>query len=329
MSTPAQIAGIIPHKTRLRIEQSGAEGFVWMIVDDDGTTIPYFSTECGTRTLECWSIEKCVVIEEQDALPPAPDSSLPVAILAPPPVPVYTQWQQRALDCFGAMYAAAKLYRETSDCGELRASCGICDNIERFTDYSSEMTFVKDNLIRTLPSYSGSYHYPVKNTEAHTSAERAWDYTTDKWLLDYGANRMEQLAELIDAIKNKWDNSLIRTQTPAQRLGLKIGDVVWHRDRRVMLTFLTDDGSQDPYFTAPDGDRVSAHLDYIERDISSVLTGDDIAVLIERSKAHTAKRKAIRAQIVELERQSNEEARLLGVIDVELAYSHGVKRIDS
>lgn len=343
MTTPAQQAGIIPNVTRLRIDQNGARDSVWLLSSDDGTTLPYFKRENGTVGEECFFLNVCTIIEDE-SVPAAPVA--PQAVMLAPPITIcgetlqivthnpavapMTVWQRRAVDCFETMYVAADKYRRTGERGSLRYEYGICDNITRFTDYDDEMTNVKDNLIRSLPSYSGSYHYPVKPTEDHSSAERAWDYSGNKWEGGYGKNRLDQLGELVEALKSeRWDDELIGKQTPATRLGLKIGDIVWHRDRNELLTFHTDDGSQDPYFTRPDGDRMSTHLDNIERDIAGVLTGEPIEVLIGRAKSIIAQREALRLQVVGLEQQMNQLLKDVGSIDVELAHTHGVKRINS
>lgn len=330
MTTPAQQAGIIPNVTRLRIDQNGARDSVWLLSSDDGTTLPYFKRENGTVSEECFFLSSCTPIDDEGvpAVPVQP--FLPAATQEPVPVPkpAYTEWQRRAVDCFETMYVAADKYRRTGERGSLRYEYGICDNITRFTDYDDEMTNVKDNLIRSLPSYSGSYHYPVKPTEDHSSAERAWDHSGNKWQGGYGKNRLDQLGELVEALKSeRWDDELIGKQTPATRLGLKIGDIVWHRDRNELLTFHTDDGSQDPYFTRPDGDRMSTHLDNIERNIKQFMTGDDIATLVQRAKDIDKQRKAIADQIEELEKQARELLKGIGRVDIELAHVHGVKRI--
>ena len=344
MTTPAQKAGIIPNVTRLRIDQNGARDSVWLLSSDDGTTLPYFKRENGTGGEECFLLNVCTIIEDE-SVPAAPAAPVaPQAVMLAPPITIcgetlqivthnpavapMTVWQRRAVECFETMYVAADKYRRTGERGSLRYEYGICDNITRFTDYDDEMTNVKDNLIRSLPSYSGSYHYPVKPTEDHSSAERAWDHSGNKWQGGYGKNRLDQLGELVEALKSeRWDDELIGKQTPATRLGLKIGDIVWHRDRNELLTFHTDDGSQDPYFTRPDGDRMSTHLDNIERNIKQFMTGDDIATLVQRAKDIDKQRKAIADQIEELEKQARELLKGIGRVDIELAHVHGVKRI--
>lgn len=330
MSTPAKQRGIIENVTQLKIDAYGARDLIWMLVEDDNSNNPFFSTVDGSRRRECWTLSDCIIIAEQ--FTPAP-------VLQPPPAPieapvpqiptVTTVWQQRAIECFSNMHAAAVSYRATKDPGNLRPAAGICDNIERFTSNDDEMVYVKDNLIRTLPSYSGAWHYPVKHTASHESAERAWDYTENKWLGDYGANRLEQLGELVEAIKTRWDDNLIIRQSPAYQRGIKVGDIVWHRERNELITFETDDFSADPYFTRPDGVRFSTHLDNIECDITKVLTGDPIEVLIARAKAHILKRKEIAAQIAVLEKQAAAEREAINLIDIELAHTFGVKRIEA
>lgn len=329
MSTPAKLLGIFEHSTRLKINADGARGLVWLLVEDDNSNNPFFSSEDGTRRRECWTLRDCIIIAEQAIPQLAPPPVIEEIQLVAIPLPERSFWQERAIECFSHMHAAAVNYRETKEPGMIRPGAGICDNIERFTNHDDEMVYVKDNLIRTLPSYSGAWHYPVKNTDAHDNAERAWDYTENKWLGDYGANRLEQLGELVEAIKTRWDDNLIIRQSPAYQRGIKVGDIVWHRERNELITFETDDFSADPYFTRPDGVRFSTHLDNIECDITKVLTGDPIEVLIARAKAHILKRKEIAAQIAVLEKQAAAEREAINLIDIELAHTFGVKRIEA
>lgn len=326
MTSPAQQAGIIENGARLIINNDRANGYIWILADDDNSPNPFFRSECGTFSRRCFAISDCEIIKE------------PVLELPPPPVisvnflkdvPVYSVWQKRAINCFQKMHDDAVIYHNGGSTGGLRVSSGICDNITLYTDFDDSMSRVKDNLIRTLPSYSGEYHYPVKGTDEYSSAERAWDNIHDKWMCEYGASRLAQLGELIEAIKTRWDESLITQQSPAQRMGLKIGDLVWHRERGELLTFAKDDNSSDPYFTRHNGDRMSTHLDYIERDIAGVLTGEPIEVLIGRAKSIIEQREALRLQVVEIEQQMNQLLKDVASIDVELAHTHGVKRINS
>jgi len=228
MTSPAKLAGIVVNGARLKINTPEANGFIWLLSDDDNSMFPFFRSECGTFNDRCFAISDCEIIKE------------PVLELPPPPVitgtfledvPIYTVWQKRAIDCFQKMHDDAVIYHNGGTTGGLRVASGICDNITRYTDFDDSMSRVKDNLIRTLPSYSGEYHYPVKGTDEYPSAERAWDNIHDKWMGEYGASRLVQLGELIEAIKTRWDENLITALSPAQRMGLKIGDLVWHRER--------------------------------------------------------------------------------------------------
>ena len=158
--------------------------------------------------------------------------------------------QQNAIYCFQSMLVAAQTYRQNgSEVNGFRFRDGICSNVENMSapEHHESLSNVKDNLIRTLPSFSGEYHYPVKAT-AGLTPEGAWDTYNDKWAGDYGSNRIVQLIELISATEQRWDDALLGHMTPCQRNGWAVGNVFRLDGGRALYVLVDDDDSRSPGF---------------------------------------------------------------------------------
>lgn len=250
--------------------------------------------------------------------------------------PAMSRRQADALRLFQNMYDAAKHYRATGEAPKLSTAYGICNNIENFYEDSMSITEneaerIKDNLIRAVPSYSGEYHYPVRSDVEGRSAEWAWDRTSNRWDDQYGANRLEQLGELCEAIRNRWDEKLTQRMTPAQQYGLSVGDVVMHEDGR-MLELTQDDDSANPAFreVGTTGAGVWTHLSTIRRIDGASIKGLENGSVAEYVKAMDD----VDAEIADLERQMAEIKRKLAakttnlqLLRRQLATKHGVKRV--
>jgi hypothetical protein len=247
--------------------------------------------------------------------------------------------QQAALDTFNTMRTRAIACRAndgmTVDDNLFYTGYGICDNIHRCTPNgvnSDTMALIKDNIIRQVPSYSGNYHYPVNHPDevGKEAAESAWNRFNNKWKGTYGANRLQQLEELIHHIEHKWDESLAKEMTPAQRVGLIVDVTVVQYKDGSLWKFTRDDRSSDPYFTSmATGNQTSLDLRYIE-----VLPMDmeetnslSVAEFLQRIE-ETVKTKAdLEAQVKALQLQIAEAASRVVMLDYNLATTHKVKRI--
>lgn len=153
----------------------------------------------------------------------------------------------QVLECFQEMLAAAVHYRQHNEKGNLYPEYGICDNIPTFAgQHVDACTNVKENLIRKTASYSGTYHYPVKGVNGQ-DAGSSFAHHDDKWLGDYGFNRVLQLTELCELIEKEWDDGLMKRLTPCLRMGYKVGDLFMHSDGS-QWELIEDDGSAQPYF---------------------------------------------------------------------------------
>lgn len=70
MTTPAQEKGIIVNVTRLKLKEetyrdSGLQGYVWLLAEDDHSLCPFFNSECGSEVDRCFNLEHMEIIKEQ------------------------------------------------------------------------------------------------------------------------------------------------------------------------------------------------------------------------------------------------------------------------
>jgi hypothetical protein len=365
--TPAQEKGFIEDVTRLRLVGEGyseaLRDLVFILIDDDKSRLPFFKSECGTVGCKCFLIEDLEIIPEQPRVAIAVDSPqvpLPVPMLPPEsvaammatdyrkvlPTParspwpgevIYTPLQKNAVDTFEAMLEAVTLYRAAPIANPrpngLTYSYGICDNIETFArkagaDYS-QMAWVKENLIRRVPSYSGEYHYPVKGVNGQSPTE-SFGSITDKWGGEYGANRMLQLGELVHAIKTEWDDSLVGSLTPCRRMGYKVGDIFQYKDDGELYVLNYDDDSSSPGF-GPIGSDISVYswkdIDKMTKMPVEALPQLQVSEYLEKIKALELQKAEIQRTIAEQSRLLKEVASQINLNDFYLAKQHGVKRI--
>lgn len=344
MATPATSMGLKVGVSKVQFSHLSGE---WVFKSDDESTCPLFQrvSDGATHYQNLTDINK--IIPENVPAPalPVPRMSGLEFFGAPPPVatmtlqevadaeesvvavvPQMTTWQTRALECFQTMHEEAVKYR-AGQVSRVTYSHGICDNITRFTDYDDEMAYVKDNLIRRTASYSGEHHYPVKSHDASRSAEWAWDYTSDKWGGEYGANRLVQLEQIIELIKNEWNDDLACRMTPARSAGIAAGDQVWNKTTRAVWTFVRDDGSNDPYFKTDEGRETSCHLRHIQK-LSDIMSGKSFNDIMAESARLTAQREVLKAQKAEIEAQLTKMDEAFARMDIELAITYKVKRIE-
>lgn len=251
--------------------------------------------------------------------------------------------QKHAISTFTVMLERALKYRENpndNDTDFFYPDYGICDNIGRCSPHDADvniMSLIKDNVIRRLPSYSGNYHYPVLHPSPRDGkdlgdeAENAYCEFSNKWADGYGAERVQQLRELLDHVTNNWDDSFVTTLSPAMRVGIiKDITVVQRKSDGELYTLQYDDGSCDPYFKPLGGtedDRRSIDLRKIriipmeeqpKRSVSGFLKAIDKT--IAKRVALEAKLNALRAQIDTLTREEV-------VLDYNLGKQHNVKRL--
>lgn len=418
--TPAQKAGFIVNVTRLKL--TGNDGTytnlesrknkVWILVEDDGSSCPYFDSEDGNETTFCAYVRDMSIIEEVRAVPQLPTmpvgpkfpvgSSVRVVNsgwgfgpemigtvltvtdftlrgtepttyrvidsegqgrggdiwedsfeLAAPLLPVltvptataltldkaptpfaYTELQQLAINTFQGMYDAALRHREGLD-SRLNGEYGICDNIDRFSDMaganSSQMSEVKENLIRVTPIYSGNYTYPVP-CPTGGNASNAFSRHSNKWREAYGLNRLTQLGQLIDIIKSdKWSDDMVKRKTPAFRNGLTVGDMVMYT-RRADVTYWIlrhDDESTSPSFhrVGDPTDYSDLDLNYIRKVDNSVNEERSVSQFLEELKVKQEEQDAINKQIAELQAALAGNKNAIALLDFGLASQHKVKRI--
>lgn len=342
--TPAQQAGFIVNVTRLKITNPEHarynEGLVWLLREDDTTSLPFFKSECGTVSNECFFIcDFSIILDEVPAVPDipvAPALTMQEALAAPLPVaPVYTALQQQAIDTFQAMYDAAVKHREGLD-SRLNGEYGICDNIDRFATLVgasySQMAEVKENLIRRTAVYSGSYNYPVPCPEGG-NAGSAFDNNRYKWQGAYGLNRLTQLGQMIEIIKSdKWNDNLVNRQSPATRNGLTEGDIVRYtrRDESSLWVFRRDDDSMSPSFhkLTDEDNYCDIDLNYIVKvDKDSVFKRRPVEEFLSELVEQVKKKEDIESQIAELQKQLNGVKNDIFMLDYGLADQHKVKRI--
>lgn len=344
MATPATVMGLKVGISKVQFSHLSGE---WLFKSDDESTCPLFQrlSDGATHYQNLTDINKIIPEDVPAPALPVPRMSAPGHIGTPPPVvamslqevtdaqesvvavvPQMTVWQTRALECFQTMHDEAVKYR-AGQVSRITYSHGICDNITRFTDYDDEMSYVKDNLIRRTASYSGEHHYPVKSHDASRSAEWAWDYTSDKWGGEYGANRLVQLEQMIHLIKNEWDDDLACRMTPARSAGISVGDQVWNKTTRAVWTFVRDDGSNDPYFKTDEGRETSCHLRHIQK-LSDIITGKSFAELMAESETLAQRRATLKVQKADIEAQLASMDESFARMDIELAITYKVKRIE-
>jgi hypothetical protein len=262
-------------------------------------------------------------------------ASVPQETIAAPLASNYTALQTLAVNTFQGMYDAAVAYREERS-SRLNGDYGICDNIDRFADMnganSSQMSEVKENLIRTTASYSGNYTYPVPCPEGG-DASSAFSRASNKWKGAYGLNRLVQLGQMLEIIKSdKWHDGLVKRQTPAQRNGLTVGDIVRYT-RRSESTFWVlrrDDESMSPSFhkLLDKDDYTDLDLNYIVKvDKETLYKERPVSEFLEAISVQMALQADLDAQILELQKQRSETANQVAMLDLGLAEQHKVKRI--
>jgi hypothetical protein len=321
------------------------EGVLIRLVKDDDSRVPYFERiDNGMkRYVDLDHVELMEAVPAQQPAPVVPTNNQLMSMIQVDihaiAASIRSPIQQAALDTFNTMRTRAIACRAndgmTVDDNLFYTGYGICDNIHRCTPNgvnSDTMALIKDNIIRQVPSYSGNYHYPVNHPDevGKEAAESAWNRFNNKWKGIYGANRLQQLEELIHHIEHKWDESLAKEMTPAQRVGLIVDVTVVQYKDGSLWKFTRDDRSSDPYFTSmATGNQTSLDLRYIE-----VLPMDmeetnslSVAEFLQRIE-ETVKTKAdLEAQVKALQLQIAEAASRVVMLDYNLATTHKVKRI--
>lgn len=316
-------------------------GVLIRLIKDDDSRVPYFERiDNGMKRYV--DLDHVELLEAVPASAPATVRDLSHLIQVNIPalaVSLRSPIQQAALDTFNAMRTRAIACRAndgmTVDDNLFYTGYGICDNIHRCTPNgvnSDTMALIKDNIIRQVPSYSGNYHYPVNHPDevGKEAAESAWNRFNNKWKGTYGANRLQQLEELIHHIEHKWDESLAKEMTPAQRVGLIVDVTVVQYKDGSLWKFTRDDGSSDPYFTSmATGNQTSLDLRYIE-----VLPMDmeetnslSVAEFLQRIEETVKAKIDLEAQVKALQLQIAEAASRVVMLDYNLATTHKVKRI--
>ncbi len=325
--TPAQQMGItVGTLVRLTVNRGGrwAIGTTARLFSDDESTCPLFE---HTATLDT----RFLNLDEVEVVPEVPA----VTPLAPPVPHGYTALQNMAVNTFQMMYDAAVAYRN-GDSTRLNHQYGICDNIERFANAVSanvrQMSEVKENLIRTTASYSGDYSYPVKGVEGLNPSDAFCRYS-DKWGGEYGANRLQQLGEVIELIKTNWSDDLVNRLTPAKRNGLQVGDMVRYtgsgRHNSSIWVLRYDDQSSSPSFHRlgePDNynDLDLSHVVKVDSSLTGEHTvGEFLSTIAEKVEAKSALEK----QIEDLQKQLASLTGDIALLDAGLAQQHKVKRI--
>lgn len=244
--------------------------------------------------------------------------------------------QAEALELFTAMYADAESYRKGGPRGKLDISYGICGNIERYVKRGSVLDYntadrIKDNLIRSVPSFSGEHHYPVPSGHPHRTAEEQWDYSSNRWDDAYGECRLIQLAELIEAIRTRWDDKLTRKMSPAGMRGLSLGDIVQHKESGELWEFSLDDESTNPGFR-----RAGTKEDSIWINLSEVrkvnvsdfaLSCESVADFLKAMEALDNETAELERQVRALKTQIASKGASLSLLKRQLADKHGVKRV--
>lgn len=259
-------------------------------------------------------------------------------------------YQAIAVATFTNMLNRAKAFRagENVDNDEFSYRYGICDNIRRSIpedyqndDMSVKMAHVKDNVVRRVESYSGNYHYPVRSgvpskdvSRIAPDAENAYDSSGDKWSGNYGASRYQQLEQIIDFIKNKWEDVLTEDRTPCERVGIvRHETVLVHKHNKELYVLHYDDDSSTPYFK-----KYGRHE---SDDSQECIDLNDLTLLSNTVVGNRSVRSYIRAMIkndkaqVKLKRQIQalqsqlESLNIVAIgLEVGLKKQHGVKRAE-
>lgn len=317
-------------------------GTVLTVVDftlrgSEQTTYRVVDSEGQSRGGDIWesSFELAPPLLPVLPVPVAPALTMQEALAAPLPVaPVYTELQQKAINTFQSMYDDAVAYREGRGTS-LNGDYGICDNIDRYASragsYESQMSEVKENLIRQTAMYSGNYTYPVPCPEGG-DAGNAFSRNSNKWRGAYGLNRLVQLEQLIELIKTKWDDSMVNRKTPAFRNGLKVGDVVRYtrRDTPSFWVFRRDDESMSPSFhkLTDKDDYTDIDLNYIVKvDKDEISKPRPVSEFLSELEAQAKKKADIERQIAELQKALTGVQTDIAMLDYGLADQHKVKRI--
>lgn len=306
---------------------------VWQMNSDDGSESPYFTSTCG----KCKNV--CLYVQDFTPVNTLNESATEQATADDG----YTINQRHAVKTFTTMLERAKLYRENGSREGFDPDSGICDNIGDCRPSGAgydEMYRVKDNIIRVVPSYSGNYHYPVKSPTPRAGrdiadeAENAWDNSSNKWAGEYGAMRVNQLEELIDHVKTKWNENLVTVLTPAQQRGIIIHETVCQRISNGSLWVMQrDDDSSSPYFIPFGNTGTDGRTDLRLKDLR-VLTNIDgtkrtVRGFVNNAKRINARRERLELQISKMQAQLDEMKGELAMNDYQLAQQHGVKRIDN
>jgi hypothetical protein len=260
---------------------------------------------------------------------------------------VQVSMQQLAIDTFSKIVERAIAYRENPEANDrelFNPRYGICDNVslcmpkEHRRRYSSQMLYVKDNLIRQVPSFSGAYHYPVpapgvdrENQQAmEREAENAYDNNSDKWAGDYGAERLIQAKELVDYVTNKWQDCFATEMTPCQRNGIVVMEtVVVEKETGEFYLLQRDDESNDPYFI-PFGDTNNDRRKCIRLQDIRVLREEDTvkrsaASLINELNRRREKRLKLEEKVKALQAEVNEMIKGSIPLEMALLSQHNVK----
>ncbi|WKV20532.1 hypothetical protein 16Q_139 [Pseudomonas phage 16Q] len=300
--------------------------------DGEATTYHLVDSEGQSHGRDIW--EPCL---ELASVRPSIASLMPEAIVTVRSV--MSVVQQQAFNCFTTMLRLAQLVAAGNEPGDelFYTGYGICDNISRCktNDADSEqLSMIKDNLIRRLPSYSGNYHYPVscpENPKNVDAADNAWSNHCNKWTGAYGSNRIKQLEELIHVIEHEWKEEYGKGMTPSQRVGLIEGvSVVKRTSNEKLYRFVRDDRSSDPYFESlTDGDQVCIDLrlitilamEPVEGDTRSV--ADFLAAIEAEQKAKTE----MERQIAELQQAVAKVGSTIAMLDYGLRINHRVQRL--
>lgn len=322
--TPAGRKGIAENHTIVYHDGTNGDPVgKYTLCEDDGTTMPRFKRIPSEGQGRIWLhldhvtiVEKGVDVNKQPKV--GPDGMSPM--------------QRKAVITFQKMYDAAVLYREGKE-SQLDSSDGICDNISLFADLaktsSSKMHTLKENIIRRTPSYSGQYHYPVPGT-GDKDASDSFSYL-GKWDGEYGANRLKVLGEMIELIKNDWEEDLTSDISSARRLGLRVGDLVMYtrNGESSVWVFRRDDNSRNPSFHRlgnPDSYN-DIDLEYIKRINSKESDEMSVAEFIAKMEEKDAETLAVESQIKALKERLSELNIESAVLDAGLAKQHKVARI--
>ncbi|AMR57393.1 hypothetical protein vB_PsyM_KIL3b_0147 [Pseudomonas phage vB_PsyM_KIL3b] len=341
--SPSQKMGLIVGVTKVRltgIDTSYRAGKVYVLEEDDNSDFPFFRELGNKHSRECFSLSRLEIVSE---VPPEIGTTVfqapPNVFLNGRSVGGMSVIQQQALSCFTTMLRRAQLVAAGNEPGDelFYTGYGICDNIGRCkpNDADTEqLSMIKDNLIRRVPSYSGNYNYPVscpENPNNADAADNAWSKHRNKWTGAYGANRIKQLEELIHIIEHEWKEEYAKEMTPSQRIGLIVGvSVVKRTSSEKLYRFVRDDRSSDPYFESlTDGGQVSIDLrsitllamEPVEGDTRSV--ADFLAAIEAEQKAKTD----MERQIADLQQAVAKIGSNIAVLDYSLRVNHRVQRL--